>query len=223
MLQNLQPYEKFSVYGPEKLTDEELLAIILRTGTKNKNALTLAKEVLELNSGQNGRLLGLHHLSMEQLLDIPGIGEVKATKLLCITELSKRMAMSCAEKGLAFTSPATVAQYFMEEFRHREAESLVLISLDIKGRMISYETISQGSVRSSMVPVREIFIKAFMHKAVNIVLLHNHPSGDASPSSPDLESTKQIRDLGAMLGIPLLDHIIIGDKSYFSFLESGYL
>jgi len=223
MIHNLQPYEKFSIYGADKLTDEELLAIILRTGTKEKNALSVASEVLQAGNVAGNPLLGLYHLSKNQLMDIPGIGEVKATKLLCITELSKRIAMATAEKGLSFTSPATVAHYFMEELRHRETECLVLVCLDVRSHMISQNIISVGSIRSSMVPVREIFIQALEHKAANIILLHNHPSGDASPSVVDFEATKNVSSLGALLGIPLLDHIIIGDRNYFSFMESGNL
>lgn len=223
MIQNLQPYEKFLTLGAAQLTDEELLAIILRTGTRQRDALGLAKDVLGLSDSGKNRLLGLHHLTMEKLKEIPGIGDVKATKLLCITEISKRISMANAEKGLSFHSPSSIAAYFMEELRHLEEECLILVSLDIKGRLLSYETISKGSVRGSMVPAREIFMHALQRKAVSIILLHNHPSGDASPSLADLESTQHIAELGDMLGIPLLDHIIIGDRIYHSFLEEGYL
>lgn len=217
------PYEKFMELGPAGLSEAELLAIILRTGTKEKNACELAKEVLALAKYPREGLLGLYDLSLEELQQVKGIGQVKAIKLKCLTELSMRISKSTAKAGLSFNSPELVAQYFMESMRHKETECVVLVSLDSKGQMLAEKKISDGSVRMSVVSPREIFLEALRNKAVNILLVHNHPSGDPKPSQMDRELTKCVKELGEMMDILLIDHIIIGDNRYASFKELGYL
>lgn len=217
------PYEKFLRYGPEHLTERELLAIILRTGTREKNALELAGEVLSLARYPREGLLGLYDISLEELMQIKGIGLVKAVRLKCLTELSMRISRASAKEGLLFNSPNLVAQYFMEPLRHRETECVILVSLDTKGRMIGEKKISDGSVKMSLISPREIFLEALHTKAVNILLVHNHPSGDPTPSRLDRDVTQNISRLGRMMDILLLDHIIIGDNRYASFKELGYL
>ncbi len=220
--QNL-PYEKFQHLGPESLTESELLAIILRTGTREKSALQLAEEVLLL-AGYPGRgLLGLYDVSLEELMTVKGIGMVKAVKLKCITELTMRISRASAGCRLKFTNPATIADYFMEQLRHRETECVVLVSLDVKGQLIQEKKLSDGTVRMSMISPREIFLEALKCKAVNIVLVHNHPSGDPAPSRADMEMTQAVCEMGEKMDIPLLDHIIIGDNKYTSFRELGKL
>lgn len=221
-MSNNKPYEKFLQMGAYALSDVELLAIILRTGTKNKDACVLAKEVLTKGDAETN-LLNLYNLDMDTLMSIQGIGEVKAVKILCITELSKRISMQKARKALSFQSPRSIAAYFMEELRHRETECLVLVCLNSKGDMLGYKILTTGSVRMSPVPPREIFIEALHQKAVNIILIHNHPSGDSTPSKSDLSTTKEICMLGKTIGIPLLDHIIIGDNEYYSFLDNNQI
>ena len=215
------PYEKFKSIGPEHMTESELLAIILRTGTREKSALELAEEVLKL-SGCKG-LLGLYEVSPEELKSIKGIGDVKAVKLKCLTELTMRISRASARLQLNFKNPETVADYFMEKLRHRTTECVILLSLDIKGGLIREQKLSDGSVRMSLISPREIFIEALQNKAVNILLLHNHPSGDPTPSRADLELTRVVSEMGEKLQIPLLDHIIIGDNCYTSFRELGEL
>jgi DNA repair protein RadC len=217
------PYEKFLQSGPESLTERELLAIILRTGTREKNALELAGEVLSLARYPREGLLGLYDVTLEELMQIKGIGLVKAVKLKCLTELSMRISRASAREGLMFNSPDLVAQYFMESLRHRTTECVILVSLDTKGRMIGEKKISDGSVRMSIVSPREIFLEALHARAVNILLVHNHPSGDPTPSRLDCELTQNVKQLGDMMDILLLDHIIIGDNRYTSFKELGYL
>jgi DNA repair protein RadC len=217
------PYEKFLQSGPESLTERELLAIILRTGTREKNALELAGEVLSLARYPREGLLGLYDVTLEELMQIKGIGLVKAVKLKCLTELSMRISRASAREGLLFNSPDLVAQYFMESLRHRTTECVILVSLDTKGRMIGEKKISDGSVRMSIVSPREIFLEALHARAVNILLVHNHPSGDPTPSRLDRELTQNVKQLGDMMDILLLDHIIIGDNRYTSFRELGYL
>lgn len=217
------PYEKFTKYGAEALTERELLAIILRTGTKDRSATELAGEVLSLAKPPREGLLGLYDVTLEELMEIKGIGFVKAVKLKCLTELSMRISKSSAREGLLFNSPDLVAQYFMEALRHKDTECVVVVSLDAKGRMIEEKKLSDGSVRMSLISPRQIFLEALHAKAVNIILVHNHPSGDPTPSRYDKELTQNLYKLGEMMDILLLDHIIIGDNSYFSFKELGYL
>lgn len=212
------PYEKFKIYGPEALTEVELLAIIIRTGTNGCDAMSLAKQVLELGQVENG-LLNLYHITETQLRTIKGIGEVKATKIKAILELSKRIATSSARKKLKVTQPKLLADYFMERVRHLEQEVVYMVLLDAKNRIIAEPIISTGTVTMSLLSTREIFKIALSYQAVSIILLHNHPSGDPEPSKQDIAITKKIFEVGNLLEIPLLDHIIIGDQVYCSLKE----
>ena len=218
-----KPYEKFEAYGPEFLTETELLAIILRVGIKDVSAMDLAEQVLALANPQREGLLGLYDISLEELKSIKGIGPVKAVKLKCLTELSMRISRASARESLLFSEPYLVAEYFMEFLRHKDTEWVIVVSLDAKCEMLKETVLSSGSVKMSLISPREIFLEALQHKAVNIILIHNHPSGDPQPSECDLEITENIRRIGDMLDIPLMDHIIIGDNKYFSFRELSYL
>ncbi len=205
--------------GAQNLTEAELLAIILRTGTQKASALDLAQEVLALSPPHMEGLLGLHYVPMQTLQSIHGIGQVKAVKLKCLAELSRRMSQARAKKHLRFDRPETVAEYFMESLRHRATECVVLVSVDMKGHMLGHTLLSQGSVHMSLISPREIFMEALRQEAVNILLVHNHPSGDPTPSQSDRMLTRDVADMGRVLDIPLLDHIIIGDNCYASFKE----
>lgn len=217
------PYEKFLRMGPESLTESELLAIILRTGTKDKSALELAQEVLALADPSREVLLGLYDIPLERLMDINGIGQVKAVKLKCLTELSRRIATTTARERINLCEPGTVAKYYMEDLRHRKTESVILVSVDARSRMLGDRVMSVGSATMSLASPREIFMEALRQQAVSIILVHNHPSGDPSPSQADVELTGQLAGMGQMLDIPLLDHIIIGDNEYMSFREKGLI
>jgi len=216
------PYERFERFGPENLTEAELLAIIIRTGTREKSALQLAEEVLKLARYPKDGLLGLYDVSVEELQRISGIGKVKAVKLKCLTELSRRISMAKAKEGLCFNCSGQVAAYFMELLRHRETECVVLVCLDAKGQVISERKLSEGSVTMSLISPREIFLAALESRAVNILLVHNHPSGDPTPSGSDKVLTAHVREAGEKMGIPLLDHIVIGDGNYVSFKEAAW-
>lgn len=217
------PYEKFLNHGPESLTEAELLAIILRTGTRNCSALEMAKKVLALAGGKDFKLNSLHHLSLAELMEIPGIGEVKAVKVKCLTELAVRMAIEKAAASLKFDSPKTVADYYMEKMRHQEMEVILLLLLDNKLRLIEEYTLSQGTVRASLLSSREVFIKALKSRACHLMLLHNHPSGDPGPSKQDIVITQKIKEAGELMDIPLVDHIILGDGCYVSLKEKDLL
>ena len=223
--EELLPYEKFENIGSDSLTDIELLAIIIRTGTKNRNALELAKEILKLssNSGQSHGLLSLLHLSLEELMSLNGIGKVKAIRLKCIAELSKRIAMETFKTGLRFDSPKSIAAYYMEQLRHLETEQVMLVMCDGKNQFLKDCILSSGTVNMSLLSPREIFLMAIKTQAVNILLVHNHPSGDPTPSKDDIMITKRIHEAAQLMNIPLLDHIIIGNNCYVSFAEQGLM
>ena len=205
------------------MSETELLAVILRTGTKNCSAVSLAEKILSLSKGRERGLNALHHISLSELMEIPGIGEVKAVKIKCIAELSKRMARERAGDELRFELPSTVASYFMEELRHEEKEMILLLSLDSRLHLIEKYVLSVGTVNASLLSPREVFVHALKCKASSVILLHNHPSGDATPSNGDLFVTGKIKETGELVEIPLIDHIIIGDGCYTSFKEKNLL
>lgn len=215
-----RPYEKCLESGPGSLSDAELLAVILRTGSRGHTSVDLAREILGSSRQEEG-LLGLHRLSIRELLQIRGVGMVKAVQMKCICELSDRMASMSFREKQSFTSPESIAGYYMELLRHEEQERMVCLMLDTKNRFLGDEVISVGTVNSSLVSPREVFLKALQYHAVHIILVHNHPSGDASPSREDILVTERIRRAGELLGIRLLDHIVIGDRCFSSLLEEG--
>lgn len=213
-----RPYEKCIAKGAAALSDAELLAVILRTGSRGESALELSRNVLAQN---RSGLLGIYHMSISDLQKIRGLGKVKAVQIKCVAELSRRIAKAGFSESVAFSDPFAVAEYYMEELRHEEQELLMLVMLNSKGRLIQDQVISKGTVNASLVSPREIFIEALRHQAVSILLLHNHPSGIPDPSREDLLLTERVRQAGAMLGIELLDHIIIGDRKSVSLREHG--
>ncbi len=217
-----KPYEKCVRYGVQSLTNRELLAAILRTGSKGRDVLALSGELLKLVPEQEG-FTGIRRLSLEELSSVRGIGKVKAVQLKCILEIARRMAREEAGEGIYFRNPAAVAKYYMEDMRHREQEVLLLLMLNQKGKLLREKYMFQGTVNASMVSPREIFLEALSSRAVQILMLHNHPSGDAKPSQEDLQVTKRVMEAGKLLGIELADHIIIGNRTYVSFREKNYL
>ena len=217
-----RPYEKCTRFGADNLTDAELLAIILRTGTKGRSALDLARKILYAESGYHG-LMNVHQLSVEELQRMPGIGPVKALQIRCLSELTKRLAKASGVRNLNFSNPKSIADYYMEDMRHLKQERMKLLMFNTKTRLLGETDISKGTVNASLVSPRELFIEALQKNAVTIILLHNHPSGDPAPSKEDMLITKRIQDAGALIGIQLLDHIIIGNNCYTSFIEEGFM
>lgn len=215
----VRPYEKAHKYGIAGLTDAELLAIILRCGTRDKNSVALAGEILDIFSHDSG-LAGLMKVSEQELCSIAGIGHVKALELLSVGEISKRISKQTIARQLKFDSPQMIADYYMEQLRHSEKEQVILVLLDNKMGLITELVLSVGTVNASLVSTREIFLEACRYHAVYIVLIHNHPSGDATPSRNDIEITDKVQKAGELLDIQLLDHIIIGDCQFTSFREN---
>lgn len=212
-----QPYERFERYGPEFLTDAELLAIILRNGTKNKSAIDLAIEVLK--QGQ-GNILSICQLSFEDLQRINGIGLVKAIQLKSVAELAKRISQTRTRSQIRLHNVQEIATYYMEELRHKKEEHLLALFFDAKCALLGQATLSIGGSNFAHLSPHEVLKEAMKRNAIYFVLLHNHPSGDPNPSNDDILITNRISDAGELMGISLQDHIVIGDLIYFSFRQN---
>ena len=217
---NERPYEKCMYYGPEALTDAELLAIFLRTGTRHQTAMELGALILEKG---NRNLMNLYDYGIQELMKFQGIGKVKAIQLKCIAEISRRIANVSRNMDICFSSPQLVADFYMEKLRHEPIEHFVVCMLDSKCRYLGERTLTIGSVNASLVSPREVFIHALSLQAVSIIILHNHPSGRPQPSREDIQVTERIAECGKLLHVKLSDHIIIGDHDYYSFREKGLL
>lgn len=219
-----RPYEKCVLKGPGMLTDAELLAVIIRTGSKDSSALGLAQKVLELTYPGDEGLVGLCRLSLSDFQKLPGIGPVKGIQLQCIGELSKRISRRAATvRNTTFENPQSVAEYYMEEMRHLQQEHLYAMFLNTKNALIRDALISKGTVNASLASPREIFIEAMRCQAVGLILVHNHPSGDSTPSREDCLMTRKVCEAGNLVDIRLLDHVVIGDNNYCSFKKEGML
>ena len=222
--ESVRPYENARNEGVSSLSDQELLAVILRSGTRGSSCLDLAAALMELtqNSSFPG-LSGILHLSMPELMKIDGIGTVKALQIQCIGELSKRIARSGARRKLSFTDASSIGEYYMEQLRHEEQEHLIAMMLDTKNQLLCDLTMAKGTANTAFITPREIFVEALRHHASHLILVHNHPSGDPTPSRADQEFTRQVLKTGELVGIRLLDHVIIGDQQYYSFAQDGVL
>lgn len=218
-----RPYEKCLQTGPKALSDGELLAVIIRTGSREDTSLALADKLLALGNPGDG-LLGLLHHSLTDLTQIKGIGKVKAIQLLCIGELSRRIWKRKAnERPIIFGHPEEISEYYMEDMRHLEQEEIRVMFFNTKQAMIKDLLISRGTVNASVMTPRELLIEALRCRAVGMVLVHNHPSGDTAPSRADILLTRRVKEAGDLVGVQLMDHIIIGDRCYLSFRQQGLL
>lgn len=220
--QSVRPYEKCFRNGAASLSDAELLAVLLRTGSKDENSLSLAYRILS-DCTEDGDLASLCRLSINKLCKLKGIGKVKAIQILCAVELGQRLMTSQRRNKLSLLKPEEIASYFMPRLKDKKQETVWVLLLDGKCRVIHEDKIYEGTVKSSLISPREIFILALEKEAVYLFLVHNHPSGDPTPSNDDFLVTKRIIESGKLLGVELLDHIIIGDQNYVSFIEKGYM
>lgn len=206
-----RPREKLIKYGPNKLSNHELLAIILGSGRKGKNVLELAKEVLRKINKEE--LLTTDVLTLKKQV---GIGLVKACQLISCFELGKRFLKE--KKSTLIMKPEDIWRE-MKEIRGNKKEYLVIFYLDVRNQVIRKEIISIGSLNSSLIHPREVFEPAVSHLAAQIIISHNHPSGDPSPSEEDIEVTKRLIQVGEILGIEIIDHVIVTEKEFFSMKE----
>jgi len=211
-----RPYEKFINCGVEALSDAELLAIIIKSGSRELSSVELARSLLV---HKNGNLLNLYDYSFEDLIKFSGIGKVKAIQLKAIAELAVRISKTQKKHDLNMNNSKSVAGYYMEQLRHLSKEHLVCAFFDGKCNFIGDEILSVGSVNYAFVSPKDIFTAALNIGAVSFVILHNHPSGDPSPSQDDICVTERIRECSRLLDIEFLDHIIIGDNCYYSFCD----
>ncbi|MCI9282646.1 MAG: DNA repair protein RadC [Lachnospiraceae bacterium] len=218
-----RPYERCLREGPERLSDTELLSILLRTGSKELNSLELASSILALNYPNDG-ILGLLHLSLPEFMSVKGIGKVKGIQLLCVGELSRRIwKRKAREQVRIFQTPDAVAKYFQEDMRHIKQEQFYIMLFNTRQVLIRDILISQGTVNASLASPREIFIEALRYQAVSLILVHNHPSGNPEPSMEDIALTRRVFEAGQLIGIHLQDHVIIGEHTYVSMKERGLL
>lgn len=213
-----RPYEKLEMYGSEKLSNAELLAIIIKTGTKDETAISLAQKVLkQKNKSTSGELRNLLDMSINEFMKIKGIGKVKAIQLKAVCELTKRMSRP-VNHNIIINSSLDVANLLMEELRYEKREIVKLIILNSKNIVQRILDVSYGGINSAVVEPKEVLLEAIKMQAPKIILVHNHPSGDPNPSKEDYRITDRLYDCADLMGIKLLDHVIIGDGVYKSIL-----
>jgi DNA repair protein RadC len=214
-----RPRERMKRLGAEALSHAELLAILLRTGSRRESAVHLAQRVLH----DCGGLRRFAERSWDELTHISGIGPAKALELQASVELGRRVARSRLPDSVSVTRPQDAADLLMEELRHLREEHFVVLFLNTKNRVIGRQTLSIGSLNASVVHPREVFRAAIRRSSASILCAHNHPSGDPTPSPEDLQLTRRLSEAGELVGIELLDHIVIGDNRYVSLKEIGCL
>lgn len=206
------PYEKLVRQGAENLTDVELLAILLRTGTREKSPLDLARELLQDGAG----FRGVGRRTLTELQNIKGIGTVKSVQLKAVMEIAKRYSKEKGKVYYRIGSPKEVAEYYMEEMCELGQEHFKVILLNTKNEIIADRNLFVGTVNRSLISPREVLEYALKNSAVSLIFMHNHPSGDPEPSEEDVLITKRCYDAARLMDITLLDHIIIGRHQFVS-------
>lgn len=212
-----KPYEKLQIYGPKKLSNAELLSIIIKNGTKENTSIELANKILKLkNNKSQNNLRFLQDISMEEYMQIKGIGKVKAIQLKAICELAKRMSSPINILKIKIKSGQDVANMFMEELRYEKREIVKIIILNTKNNIIKIEDVAVGGVDFVNVSPKDILTEVIKVNAPKMIIIHNHPSGDPTPSRADIEITNRIYACCELFQIKLLDHIVIGDGKFES-------
>ena len=215
-----KPREKLLRDGPEGLSTVEVLAVILGTGTRSKSVMELAGEVLALDAR------GLRYLaecSPEDLMQVSGMGDAKVCVLMAALELGKRLSCLPAEERVRIKCPEDIANLFLERLRYEKKEHFKCLLINSRGEILEENEVSIGDLNSSASHPREVFSPALRRSAGSVAFVHNHPSGDPSPSDADIDSTRRLVEAGNLLGIPVIDHIIIGDGTYASMKGLGYI
>ena len=211
-----RPYEKLEQYGAKALTNAELLAIIIKTGTKDETAVGLAQKVLKLNTDEKDNLKFLCDLTVEEFTKIKGIGKIKSIQLKAVCELATRINSVSSYKEKQILRPKDIAEILMERTRFEKQEILKVAMLNNKNKLIRIKEIAKGGGNFVAATIRSILNEAVKIEAAKIILIHNHPTGDPTPSKQDIEFTKNVEQASKILGIQLLDHIVIGDLKYVS-------
>lgn len=214
-----RPYEKLEMYGAHTLSNAELLAIIIKNGTKEESSVILAQKVLSLGKDKNctqDNLRFLQELSIEEFMKIKGIGKVKAIQLKATCELAKRISRPIENMKTKIKTPQDIVNLLMDELKNEKREVVKVIILNSQNIILKIQTISQGGTSSAQVDTKDILMEAVKMGAPKIIMVHNHPSGEANPSKADIEFTDKSEKAAKILGIELLDHIIIGYNQYTS-------
>ncbi|WP_419959127.1 RadC family protein [Psychrobacillus sp. BM2] len=214
-----RPRERLVRQGASSLSNQELIAILLRTGTKQESVLHLANRVLNYFE----QIQELKNASIEEITAVKGIGQAKAVQLLAAVELGKRLSQQKTDDKFTIRSPKDAATYLMQDMTSLNQEHFVTLFLNVKNQILHKQTIFIGSLNASIVHPREIFREAVKRSAASIICAHNHPSGNPSPSTEDIDVTKRLYEAGLLMGIELLDHVIIGDHQFISLKEKGYM
>ncbi len=214
-----RPREKLMTFGENKLSNSELIAILLSSGIKGRTAIELAQDIL----CQSGGLLGLADQSVDELIQKKGIGQSKATRLKAAFELGRRLSDFAPAKKTVLRSPIHAVDYMQTRLKLKKQEVFIVVLLDIKSQVIKVEEISKGGLAKSIVHPREVFKTAIRASAAGIILGHNHPSGNTTASPEDITITNKLIDAGNIIGIKVIDHLIIGDNNYLSMREEGLI
>ena len=217
--QDERPRERFVQHGAQSLSNHELIAILLRTGTKDESVLQLSNRLLSHFEG----LRDLKSATLEEITSIKGIGYAKAIQILTAVEIGRRVANLSFNERYVIRSPEDGAKYMMNDMRFLSQEHFVCLYLNTKNQVLHKQTIFIGSLNASIVHPREVYKEALRRSAASVICLHNHPSGDPTPSREDIEVTKRLSECGKIIGIDLLDHLIIGENKFVSLKEKGYL
>ena len=220
-----RPYEKLEMYGANTLSNAELLAIIIKSGTKDESSVTLAQKILSLGKSKNCKednLKFLQELSIEEFMKIKGIGKVKAIQLKATCELAKRISKPIKEIKIKIKTPEDIANLFMDELKTEKREIVKVVIMNSQNVILKIQNISQGGTSSVQVNTKDILMEAVKIGAPKIIVIHNHPSGDAKPSIEDITFTKRLEKAAEILGVLLLDHIVIGYNQYTSIKSCLY-
>jgi DNA repair protein RadC len=212
-----RPRERLAHFGVAALSTTELLAILLRTGSRGENALQLATHLLTTFGG----LAGMARISFAELAGVKGIGVAKAAQIQAGLEIGRRLLVASPNERPQITSPADAAALLMVEMAHLEQEHMRLLLLDTKNRVLASPTLYKGNVNTTVVRVAELFREAIRHNSTALIVAHNHPSGDPTPSPEDVQMTRQIVQAGELLGTEVLDHLVIGHNRFVSLKERG--
>lgn len=214
-----RPRERLIKYGAEVLSNSELLAILIRTGTKSESAIKIAQRMIGTSEG----LQFVSTSTLQELSEFKGIGAAKATQIKAAIELGKRLRNYRIDNRIKINKPEDAIEVLMEDMRYLKKEHLKVIFLNTKNIIIDVKDLSIGSLSSSIVHPREVFSEAIRKSSSSIIVCHNHPSGDPTPSMEDINITRRLHEVGKLVGIDLLDHLIIGDGNYVSLKEKGII
>ncbi len=218
MQEEERPRNRLIKNGAATLSNSELLSIMIRSGSVKENALTLSQRILATYDLQQ-----LSTINIKQLMTITGIKEGKAAQIAACFELARRLESFTRDTRIKVNSPEDVYRYLYPEMRERKKEFFIELCLDTKNQVLRRDTVSMGSLNANIVHPREVFKTALIESAAHIIVVHNHPSGDPTPSREDIELTKKLVESGKIMGIDVIDHVIIGDGRHFSMKEAGQI